>query len=318
MKKKIFSFICLIIIFIGIIVVLNNGDVNSLTNAVIEVEGFEDTVPIGMAIFCELFVSIHMSVFVLLPIAGVINRNKKVEVFILLFCIRAMILVVGDILNPTVTRMVDFISVFIGAFILVPILMYFKRIKYNGELAYHEYIDVDSRTLAEFGYSDIELLKRVLIDLFVDVRNAFSLGDRKRLLELCSRNKYILYKNELELLEKVGERKKYENFEIEDCKVYDICKDAKGITISVILKVRNLEYVVDEYNKIIKGSNKISNESMLDLMFYKSLQHEEIEECPNCGSPVTKDSLEFCSYCGSELNFNIGELVLKYEKIIEK
>ena len=318
MKKKIFSFIGLFILFIGIIILLKNNQLSVLSNSVIEVDGIEDSMPIGVAVLCELFVSVHMSVFVLFPISGIINRNKKVEIFILLFCLRAMVLLVGDILNPTVTMIVDFISVFIGAFAVVPILMYFKHKKYNGELAYHEYVDVDLRTLAEYGYSDIVLLKRVLTDLFIDVRKAFSIGDRKKLLKLCNRSKYILYKNELELLEKVRERKIYDKFEIIDCKVYDICKDAKGITISVILKLKNLEYTVDEYNKVVKGSDKNLNESMLDLMFYKSLQHEEVEECPNCGSPVTEDSLEFCSYCGTELNFKIGEFVLDTESIVQK
>ena len=318
MKKKILSFILLICLFLGIVILLYDGQFNNLGNAIVEVDGFDDSIPIGIAIFCELFVSIHMSVFVLFPLAGIINRNKTVKIFIILFCFRAIILIIGDILNPTVTMLVDFISVFIGAFILVPILMSFKKVKYNGELAYYEYVDVDSRVLAEYGYSDIELLKRVLIELFLEVKHAFSNGDKKKLVELCSRHNYILYKNELELLEKVKEKKMYGDFDIIDAKVYEISKTAKGITIMMILKVKNLEYVVDQHNNVVKGSNKEPNEMVLDLMFFKSLQHEKINECPNCGSPVTKDSLEFCSYCGTELNFNIGELVLKHEKVIEK
>ena len=100
MKKKIFSFIGLIVLFIGMMILVKNNQLSFLSNSVIEVEGIEDSMPIGAAIFCELFVSIHMSVFVLFPISIVINENKKVEVFITLFCLRLLILIIGDILNP--------------------------------------------------------------------------------------------------------------------------------------------------------------------------------------------------------------------------
>ena len=41
--------------------------------------------PIGMAIFMELFCSIHMSVFVLQPLAEFINPDKKTSLFSIFF-----------------------------------------------------------------------------------------------------------------------------------------------------------------------------------------------------------------------------------------
>ena len=316
MKKKILYFGILIFVFLGIILLLNDNSLILNTAGDIMVE--EEQMPIGMAIFCEMFVTIHMSVFVLFPLAKIINRNKSMPVFITLFCIRIVILIIGDIINPGVMMFIDFFSVFFGAFIVVPVLMFLKGAIFGGDLGYHEYVEVDARKLNLIGYSDIELLKRVLTELYIDIKRAFSEGDRKKLIELCSKHKFILYKNELELLEKVDEKKVFDKFEIIDSKILDVFKNDKEINVTMLLKLSFLDYTVDRFNKVINGSDRIPNEQLLELVFHKTLQHEMVDECPNCGSPITKGGIEFCSYCGSELNFNIGEFVLKNERIIKK
>ena len=105
MKKKILYFGILILVFFGILMLLNDNSLVLNTVGDVFVEGEE--MSIGMAIFCELFVSIHMSVFVLYPLARIINRNRAMPVFITLFCIRVVILIIGDIINPSLMMMID-------------------------------------------------------------------------------------------------------------------------------------------------------------------------------------------------------------------
>jgi len=80
-------------------------------------------------IFMELFVSIHMSLFVLLPLSRIwcpysMSKNKF---FWILFLIRAIILVIFDLLGIYTIAIIDFFMVFIGAFILVPLSLLLSK-----------------------------------------------------------------------------------------------------------------------------------------------------------------------------------------------
>lgn len=74
-----------------------------------------------IAIFVEAFVTIHMSIFVLYPIANLLSEEPK-KLFLKLFIIRIAILLFFDLFITTNIAIIDFILVFIGAFIVVPIL----------------------------------------------------------------------------------------------------------------------------------------------------------------------------------------------------
>lgn len=76
---------------------------------------------IGIALGMEAFVSIHMSVFVLKPLANMFSKEDSKKTFWTLFVIRACILVFFDFFVTPYIAIYDFIGVFIGAFIIVPI-----------------------------------------------------------------------------------------------------------------------------------------------------------------------------------------------------
>lgn len=76
-----------------------------------------------MALFMEAFVSIHMSVFVLLPLSKMISKENSKKTFWIMFGIRAFILLFFDFFITTGIAIVDFMLVFVGAFIVVPLTM---------------------------------------------------------------------------------------------------------------------------------------------------------------------------------------------------
>lgn len=75
----------------------------------------------AMALFMEAFVSIHMSVFVLLPLSKMISRENSKKIFWILFWIRIAILLCFDFFITTGIAVVDFLAVFVGAFLVTPI-----------------------------------------------------------------------------------------------------------------------------------------------------------------------------------------------------
>lgn len=83
--------------------------------------GNSDDIPLGVAIFMEAFVSIHMSIFVLLPLSKIFSKDNSKRLFIIMFIVRVVVLLFCDFFVTPMIAMADFFAVFIGAFIVVPI-----------------------------------------------------------------------------------------------------------------------------------------------------------------------------------------------------
>lgn len=86
-----------------------------------------------MTLFMEAFVTIHMSVFVLLPLSKLISKDNSRKIFWTLFGVRIAILLFFDFFITTGIAIVDFIAVFVGAFIVTPIAM--KKGVWNQKLS---------------------------------------------------------------------------------------------------------------------------------------------------------------------------------------
>lgn len=89
--------------------------------------------PLTFAICVEAFVSIHMSVFVLLPLSKMLSKpENSTKNFWIMFFIRVVVLLCCDFFVTPMIAIVDFISVFIGAFIVVPIVAKIKGTASTG------------------------------------------------------------------------------------------------------------------------------------------------------------------------------------------
>ena len=106
MKRK-NKFLIFMLLLFPTMVLASNGDGLSIS--------------IGMALQMEVFVSLHMSVFVLLPLANILDPDKSKKLFMKLFVGRIIILLIFDFFITPSIAIVDFIAVFIGAFLVVPI-----------------------------------------------------------------------------------------------------------------------------------------------------------------------------------------------------
>lgn len=80
-------------------------------------------------LFMEAFVTIHMSIFVLLPISKLLKGDMYKSLFKKLFIGRIIILLFFDFFITPFIAILDFLLVFIGAFIVVPVLSTLLRKK---------------------------------------------------------------------------------------------------------------------------------------------------------------------------------------------
>lgn len=114
----------------------------SLIPSVVFADNGSGGFPISFAIFMEIFVTIHMTVFVLLPLSKIWGGNNSKTLFKILFIGRLCLLLYFDFFVTPAVAIADFLAVFIGAFIIVPVSSIFykkpegeqdkKIIKYNS------------------------------------------------------------------------------------------------------------------------------------------------------------------------------------------
>lgn len=88
----------------------------------------DEFMPVFAAIGMELFVSIHMTAFVIVPLSAILAGKNYKHLAIIFSIIRAAILLYSDFFISTKIALVDFFAVFIGAFIVVPICAVAKGI----------------------------------------------------------------------------------------------------------------------------------------------------------------------------------------------
>lgn len=90
-------------------------------------KGGESNINIYTALFMEAFVSLHMSFAVLKPLSEAISLEHSIRTFWILFLIRVVVLLYCDFFVSTNVAVVDFIAVFVGAILVVPIATAISR-----------------------------------------------------------------------------------------------------------------------------------------------------------------------------------------------
>lgn len=104
---------------VGFIIFILSIIVSSLMSAI--------SFPILYAILMEAFVTLHMTFFVLIPISKVLDQTDSKKMFWKIFWLRVAILMFNNIFISTSIALIDFNMVFIGAFIIIPILSIKKK-----------------------------------------------------------------------------------------------------------------------------------------------------------------------------------------------
>ena len=305
---------------------LNNGLILSSSNE------FADAGSFGTAIFMEAFCSIHMSVFVLIPLSKIISKDNDKKVFITLFVIRVIVLLIGDLVAPVFMAMIDFFSVFIGAFILIPISAAVTGTKINhrsnqvidkedeGPISFEDFganfesLDAGIE-FAKTEIGDINVLIKSLIMQYSDINRAFYVKDKNKLRDLCSSDVYMDYKVKLDLYESVNEKPILDDVDFYDVKLTKFKKNDKEIIAELTIKYTCLHFVLDQNNRVVRGSNVEYKDIMKKITFCRKLSNNVTLKCNNCGASVS-GNVENCEYCGSTLNYKVGDWVFIGEKLI--
>jgi len=108
-----------------------------------------DPIEISIYLFMELFVTIHMSIFVLLPISNIFSKDNTSKLFWKLFFIRIAILLIFDFFITPLIAIFDVFLIFIGAFLIIPICAVITKKSpfQKNQLISNSFLDENNNTI---------------------------------------------------------------------------------------------------------------------------------------------------------------------------
>ncbi len=303
-KKYKYYIVAVILVFISYMIIDNDILKFNMQDS----SGFELNVSNFLgALFMEAFVSIHMTVFVLSPVVNILN-NPKITLKEL-FLGRVVILLICDILiSPMLTAIIDFMMVFIGVFIIVPILAVTrKQNPFAKNDLYIKNIDVDQNVKYELS----TLLARYLF--------ALSEKDKQEIENITSKKMCDDTFKMIDNAETYNKRNVIDDIDIQqfDILVSYANKNEECIHAKIIMNA--LDYV--EYG--MTSMQKKRKYYEYKIIFKKIKDNKavkvELERCPHCGASILDKSILTCDYCGNLLAVKKNEwLIEKLEKTLLK
>ena len=196
------------------------------------------------------------------------------------------------------------------AFIGFALYAHFTRTKNTDNLR----IDVGPVDVNIPGFDETKFLE-LAYQIFLDVQKAWMNMDYEALQRLLSDELFNTYKAQLKALELKKQRNEMSNFELIDHKITGFEESENNYTIKTGIIVKFYDYVVDENNKVIRGSNKKRILISYELTFVGS-KDEKPNKCPNCGTPLNNEASTQCPNCKSTIVNEHHDFVLTKKQTV--
>lgn len=240
-------------------------------------------------------------VMVLLVIIGIITTNSIEPLFILL--------IVLQVIFPFA----------IFAYI-------FKKIGFFSNMKNQAFDDVD-----EFMKLNDEQNSKLLIEnnivkekLFKDAYEIYKrvqiawMNDTLKDVEDCLSDEMInSYDAQLSTLRRKNEQNVMSDFEYVDAEVFNVKKVNNNLEISLGLKVKCRDYLINkESGKVLRGNKNKINNYYYELVYL--INKEELKQCPNCGKELERSGGTTCPYCNSKLVLNNGKMMLIKKRMLSQ
>lgn len=232
-------------------------------------------------------------------IANDMTKNKILQwvIIISLMLIKFVIIFRLDRKNPDMGMVLDFISVFVVAFLV-------SKRDTTGDSKTLQSMDAKELgldVLQIYGISDINKLKNELYDVFIEIEKAWMDFDYVALQNLCTDELYNQYKAQLDVYKLKNEKNIMDGFKRLNCVPYQISSDGSVVTLKVLLEITMHDYIINEKSGVVTSGNKNTVYDMTYELTYVRSAVALSNKCPNCGAPISDNKGTECEYCGSQL-----------------
>lgn len=182
-----------------------------------------------------------------------------------------------------------------------------------------DYQDIEQSKIDEIDSTiNIEEFKKQAFNIYKDIQEAWMNFDTDTIRKLTTDEMYNMYSSQLETLKLKHQKNIMKNIEYVDANITNITKEDGVISVVVYLRVKCLDYVINEKTKkTLRGKDNIRLDIRYLLTFVKSeTDNKKVETCPNCGAPVDIISSATCPYCDSTLVKNASDYVMSKKTCI--
>jgi len=206
----------------------------------------------------------------------------------------------------------EIIILFVIIFIVVELYN-----KYSGQLS--------KKVVPKKSY-DIERIKEILPDFDVNefqnqsyeiykkIQIAWMDFDFKTLRKYTTDELYHSYQAQLTILKAKKQKNVMKNFDLQNFAVLDMEHDEIHISLKVHMLVECNDYVVDQKDKVVRGTSSRKVVYDYEMTFTKSLEKKE-NKCPNCNAPLDNQQSNVCSYCDSPIISEHYDWVLSKKEV---
>ena len=184
-----------------------------------------------------------------------------------------------------------------------------------------DYNDITQKEIDEIDSTiKIDEFKKKAFKIYKDIQEAWMNFDTDTIRKLTTDEMYNMYSSQLETLKLKHQKNIMKNIEYVDANITNITKEDGVISVVVYLRVKCLDYVINEKTKkTLRGKDNIRLDIQYLLVFVKSeTDNKKVETCPNCGAPVDIISSATCPYCDSTLVKNASDYVLSKKTCIRQ
>ena len=184
-----------------------------------------------------------------------------------------------------------------------------------------DYNDITQKEIDEIDSTiKIDEFKKKAFKIYKDIQEAWMNFDTDTIRKLTTDEMYNMYSSQLETLKLKHQKNIMKNIEYVDANITNITKEDGVISVVVYLRVKCLDYVINEKTKkTLRGKDNIRLDIQYLLVFVKSEgDNSVVETCPNCGAPVDIISSATCPYCDSTLVKNASDYVLSKKTCIRQ
>lgn len=182
-----------------------------------------------------------------------------------------------------------------------------------------DYQDIEQSKIDKIDPTiNIEEFKKQAFNIYKDIQEAWMNFDTDTIRKLTTDEMYNMYSSQLETLKLKHQKNIMKNIEYVDANITNITKEDGVISVVVYLRVKCLDYVINEKTKkTLRGKDNIRLDIRYLLTFVKSeTDNKKVETCPNCGAPVDIISSATCPYCDSTLVKNASDYVMSKKTCI--
>ena len=240
---------------------------------------------------------------------------SMVALFFLSFLFMTGALRTTSIVLDTIIAIFMFI---ISIVVAIYILKLLGNNEVNKNYDTYLYADLSDKEIKKFFPEETsKTLKEKFFKNYVEVQKAYSNFDNKKLRQYVTDELFNIYTTKLEVIKNKKTKKVLRDFKNNEIKISEIKEEDEIISVKVFLTVELYDYIINEQEIVIKGSDeeKITRNYELTFVTAKD-KNQEITNCPNCGSKLTDKASQVCTYCGSTIVKNSVDFVLSRKKIL--